>query len=455
MRLTSLRWFAVSSGLFAMLAGAETRPQYGGTLRTATHITLSSLDPRDASEPDAVARRNLTRLMFDTLVTLDARGQPQPALATSWQADPGNQRWQVKLKTGVRFHDGSYLTPEAVAASLRAANPGWSVLPGADSVVIEREAAAPDLPAELAETRNAIARRESSTIVGTGPFHVAEWQPGKKLVLAAEDGYWGGRPFLDAIEIEMGKGIRDQLMALDVGRVDIAEVAPEQARRSSPQSGRVVRSAPVETLSLVFARDPKTEDEGKLRDALALSIDRASIRNVVLEGIGESSAAILPDWISGYAFVFPADQNLSRARQDRSEAQQVPAWTLGYDSGDTLARVIAERIALNARDVGLKVQTTTSTNSDLRLTRVALASINARIALAAVRTTIGLPPAHTNRASVDDLYQSENEILRRQRIIPLFHLPASYALSPSVQNWNQDQEGNWQLGEVWLRGNRP
>lgn len=455
MKLTGLRWFAVSSTLFTALAAAGTRPQYGGTLRAATQITLASLDPADSSQPDSLARRNLTRLLFDTLVTLDTRGRLEPGLATSWQAEPGNQRWQLKLRRGVRFHDGSYVTPEAVAASLRSANPAWNVLPAADSVVIECEAAAPDLPAELAEARNAIAKREAGTIVGTGPFHITGWQPGKKLTLAEEDGYWDGRPFLDAIEIEMGKGVRDQLMALDVGRMDVAEVGPEQAHRSTRQGSRVATSAPVETWSLVFARDRKSEEDGKLREALALSIDRASIRTVVLQGTGESTAAILPNWISGYAFVFPAEQDLARARQQRDDVGQVAAWTLGYDTGDPLARVIAERISLNARDARLTLQTTTLPNPDLRLTRMSLASTNARVALAAVAARLGLPLPHTNGRSADDLYQSENELLRTQRLIPLFHLPAGYALSPAVRNWSQDQDGSWHLGDVWLGGGQP
>ena len=82
---------------------------------------------------------------------------------------------------------------------------------------------------ELALPRNAIAKRKpDSKPSGTGPFHVVDWQPGKKLTLAAEEGYWRGRPFLDGIEIEMGQSFRDQMTALELGRADLVEVAPEQ-----------------------------------------------------------------------------------------------------------------------------------------------------------------------------------------------------------------------------------
>jgi peptide/nickel transport system substrate-binding protein len=412
-----------------------------------------SLDP--AAQPDSIAQRNLTRLMFDTLVTMDDRGRLQPALATSWQVAPGNQRWQFWLRRGVKFHDGSPLTPEAVAAALRAGNPDWNVLPAVDSVIIERNASDLDLAAQLARPRNAISKRsEGRTLIGTGPFHITDWQPGKKLALAADEGYWGGRAFLDAIEIEMGKASRDQLLALDIGKADIAEVAPEQSHRASTEGRRVVTSAPVELMALMFAKDRQSPEDGKLRDALALSIDRSSIRSVVLQGAGEPGAGILPNWVSGYAFVFPADQNLDRARQLRSEVRQAPSWTLGYDAGDALARVIAERIALNARDAGITLQTTTSGTADLRLVRSTLASLNARIALAGAASATGLPAPKINGDSVDELYQAENGMLQTQRLIALFQLPVSYALSPAVKDWSQERDGSRHLENLWL-GSKP
>jgi len=73
MRLSGWQWLAVSSIVLSAVAVAETRPQYGATLRAATSIAPVSLDPSDKTQPDTVAKRNLTRLMFETLVTMDDR----------------------------------------------------------------------------------------------------------------------------------------------------------------------------------------------------------------------------------------------------------------------------------------------------------------------------------------------------------------------------------------------
>ena len=96
----------------------------------ATRIAPQTLDPADKSLPDSVSKRNLTRLMFETLVMLDDRDRLKPGLATSWQAAPGNQRWQFWLRRGVKFHDGSPLTAEAVAAVLRVGESGLECFSG-------------------------------------------------------------------------------------------------------------------------------------------------------------------------------------------------------------------------------------------------------------------------------------------------------------------------------------
>jgi len=104
-----------------MCASAATRPRYGGTLRINTSSVLNSIDPGDGA--DSLLRRNLSRLLFDTLVVVDDNGNIQPSLADSWNSSAGGQRWQFNLRHGITFSDGSPLTADVVAAALRKANP--------------------------------------------------------------------------------------------------------------------------------------------------------------------------------------------------------------------------------------------------------------------------------------------------------------------------------------------
>jgi peptide/nickel transport system substrate-binding protein len=453
MKHSAWLWLALISAVLGPTSRAETRPQYGSTLRTATSVALPSLDPADKTQPDSIAKRNLTRLMFDTLVKMDDRGRIKPALALSWQASSGTQRWEFRLRRGVKFHDGSPMTAQAVAASIRAANPEWTVVAGSDSVTVELGTPQPDLPSQLARSRNAIARRsEGGTFVGTGAFRIGDWQPGKKLSLAANEEYWGGRPFLDRIEIALGRSGRDQIMAMELGNLDLVELPPDQARRPPGEGKRVATSLPLVLLALRFNREAQSSDEAKLRRALALSIDRSSIRNVVLQGTGDPSGGLLPDWLSGYAFVFPTAQDLDHARQLCSEVKRIPAWTVGYDTNDPLARLIAERIALNAKDAGISIQVTGSSNSDMRLERFPLASLNPRLALAAfASTSTGLTdPAIGD--SVDDFFKAESAVVAKEQWIPLFYLPATYAMSSTIENWSQHRDGTIDFEDLWIEG---
>lgn len=451
MKHFACHWLAVSSLFVGLLARAETRPQYGGTLHVMTHSAPTTLDPADARVPASFARRSITSLLFDTLVTMDETGRARPGLAESWEASGGNLRWQLRLRRGVKFHDGTPLTSEIVAASLRSVNPLWSVRADGDSVIISWDAPLPDLPAELTLPRNAILKRDGEEKVsGTGPFHIVDWQPGKKLTLAAEEDCWRGRPFLDGVEIELGRSFRDQSAALEAGRADVIEIAPEQARHFSPAKGRLASSAPVELMALVFARDVASPDEKLLREVLELSLERGSMHSVLLQGTGQPAGGLLPAWISGYGFVFPTQADLPKARLLRDQVKAARTWTIGYDANDPLARLLVERIVLNAKDAGLSLAPTNAGSTDLRFMRLPLASSDPFVALVWMAAQTGFINLKIQGGTVEGVFATEQAALATLRVIPLFHLPVSYAASESLKEWAVKPDGGLDLADAWL-----
>lgn len=416
---------------------------------------LSSLDPADTSSSDVNALSHISRLLFDTLVTLDEKDTPQPSLADSWQSEAGNQRWTFHLRSDVKLQTGRPLTADLVAASLRMANPMWKVSGAGEAVVVECETPHAKLPAELALSRNAIALRDENRLVGTGPFAIADWRAGKKLVLSAREDYWNGRAFLDSVEIEMGRNLREQMIALDLGKAELIDVAPEQAHRAAVEGRRIASSAPTRLLALVFRRGHPSEDESKLRQALSLSIDRTSLNNVILQAGGEPAGALLPNWMSGYSFLFSTGPDVKRARDLRNEVRQAPQWSLSYDRNDPISRLLAERIALNAQDAGLSLQPASAANADVQLAWIPMTSVNGGIALNDMAHDLGvsLPPIQTK--DVDELYRLENNLLGSQRVIPLLHVRLNYGLAPTVKNWHQQPDGGWDLEDVWLGTAKP
>ena len=282
-------------------------------------------------------------------------------------------------------------------------------------------------------------------------FAVTHWEAGRRAVYAADENAAGGRPFLDTVEIEMARPLRDQSIDLELGRTDMVELGPSELRRQ-PARREVWPSAPVRLVALVFS--PRVED-ARVREALALAVDRAAIHNVLLQRQGEVSAALLPQWLSGYAFLFPAGADAARARTLLAGLPAaVRAISLGVE--DAAERPIAERIALNARDAGLAVSVVPrAAGADARLVEVRIGSSDAALALAGAAASLGLPePARA--ASPEALYAAERALLEGFRVIPLFHLPDVYGVNPRVKGRPGIAPlGEWRFENLWVEGGRP
>src|SRR5580704_15153596 len=149
MRPTAFPLLVASSLLWAAGSSAAVRPHYGGILHAEMRAAPTSLDPADSSQADWFGFRDMCTLMFETLVSLDEHGKPQPGLASSWQAEPGSQRWQFFLRRGITFQDGTPVTQDAVAASIRTTNPKCKVSDDVEALIIVPDLAVPDLAAEL------------------------------------------------------------------------------------------------------------------------------------------------------------------------------------------------------------------------------------------------------------------------------------------------------------------
>jgi hypothetical protein len=275
--------------------------------------------------------------------------------------------------------------------------------------------------------------------------------PGRRAVYAADENAPGGRPFLDAIEIQMARPLRDQAIDFGLGKADVVELEANEARR--PTSGRKAwSSAPVHVLAVVF--QPRVED-ARIREALALAVDRTAIYSVLLQRRGEISGALLPQWLSGYAFLFPATADLSRARALAAEAAP-PARRITLAVEDPATQPMAERISVNARDAGLTIiLAPRGADADARLVEARVASTDPSAALKSLAAALGLPePPRAD--SPEALYAAESALLEGFRVIPLFHLPDVYGAAPRVQGGpGITPLGDWRFQDLWLGSGKP
>jgi ABC-type transport system substrate-binding protein len=460
MKLSTSSCLAVVSIVLSSADGAAARPRYGGTLRVVTAASMRTLNPAAAplDDADAAARRLLFPLIFETLVAPDPAGGLRGVLAVAWESRAGDSEWRFQLRRGVRLHDSTPLDSTRIAAALRAIEPRWQVGADAGSITIVADRAMPDLPWQLAEVRYAIAfaRPGGGEPIGSGPFAIERWEP-KRLRLRAHENHWRGRAFVDAVHVEMGRPLAGQIADLEVGRTDFAALDVQDVRRVSTRGLRVVASAPRELVALVFPAEKAPH--AALAQALSHAVDRQAMWSALLQRQGAPAVGVLPGWMSGYAGLLSAPLDRVRAR---SLVDGLPRLqrilTLRVVNTDPLLRSIAERIAVDAHDVGLTVEINTTTaagprTNEVRLMRTGIDATTPERALSSLLRKLGIA-FRADGPSLEALYRAEQRLLSEGSVVPLVHVPELYAAGPRVDNWNEPMVlpwGTWSLADIWLK----
>src|SRR5262249_12738181 len=113
-------------------------------------------------------------------------------------------------------------------------------------------------------------------------------------------------------------------------------------------------------------------------------------------------------------------------------------------------RLIAERIAVNAREAGLAVRPAPG-GSPAPPARL----IRSRINWPDPGQALGAVNPGTTTASLEAAYAAERALLQDNKSGPLFHLPAIYGLGARVRGWAPPRWGGWKLESVWLTADKP
>jgi peptide/nickel transport system substrate-binding protein len=351
----------------ATLEGCARRKAPGRPVRIAVHSDPIALDPHLQNE---LLTLGVLSNFYDGLTALDSDLRLRPNLVTTWE-NPDDRTWRFHLRPEVRFSDGRRLTAEDVVFSIdrartRPQNQLGSYLvevasisakdPHTVDIVTKRPFGA--LPNKLAFVYIVPkdAPDEITSPVGTGPYRLAAYEKGKRMLLEPVANPWRARA-AGPVEFRFVASAATRLAMLQNGDVDIAQDL--DTTEINGGCCRVISrpSTLVEYLGL-SVHDPVLSDH-RVREAIHLALDRARLVATTAHGQGLAASQMVGPGIFGYEPAIPVPgRDLERARRLLAEAGHPTGLDLTMEQrrgreGDEIARELGEagiRVKVVTRD---------------------------------------------------------------------------------------------------------
>lgn len=307
LRSTAFTTLALGVASFAPGVFAQGTPVKGGILRVSVNARVDSINPM---KPKSSAGHMIVELLYSGLTRIGTDLVAQPALAESWTASDDASSFTFTLREGAKFHSGAPVTANDVVATFNAilnkdnASPGRSQVgpiakvEAADdrNVVFTLDGSYADLPIAVGSVYAKIIAADAladmaaldTTPAGSGAFTLTEFDPGRLISVRKNPDYYDTEPYLDGVDQYLYPDATGEAAALINKETDLLlEANPTSFARLSETAGIVgERVATGNFMNLVLRVDQKPFDDVRVRQALALALDRQALVDVVLEGYG-------------------------------------------------------------------------------------------------------------------------------------------------------------------------
>jgi peptide/nickel transport system substrate-binding protein len=359
----------------------------------AQGVDPTTLDTMNQQEtPASVVAAHI----FDTLVERDQNLKVVPALAAELPKLVAPTVWEVKLRKGVKFHNGEEFNAESVKFSLeRAKEP--AMRGSSNFKPIERVEIVDPYTVRVHTVKpwpifvNALTQRQASMYpakayagkdtqfisknpIGTGPYRFVRWNKDEEIVLEANEQYWRGAPHVRTVVFRPIPDDAVRVAALQNGEVDVAvNIPPHLANIIANHPKVFLSTAPsIRTIQLMFYTHQfdaqnkligpyqgPTADK-RVRQAITSAIDADEIVKSVLDGKAQRVATLLPNMHFGFdPSLKPIKPDLARTKKLLAEA--------GYPNGLELVlnspqgryvrdKEVAEAVAGQLTKAGIKTQ---------------------------------------------------------------------------------------------------
>jgi peptide/nickel transport system substrate-binding protein len=306
--------FLAAAFVAALPASPARAQKQGGSITVGLELDIPGFDPLKVGVFDTSAE-TAAAAIFDTLTTLDDKGEPQPKLAVSWNHSEDFKNWSFKLRPGVKFHDGTPFNAQAVKENFdRQKDPANKCrcafyiafihdVEATDDLTVVYHLNDPsvNLPALLSpQTVNNTVQSPtawktkgddySRNPIGTGPYILKSWTAGDRMVLEKNPDYWNkGHPYLDRIVLKPLPDAQSRFASLQSGEADIVwddEADPDNIQRAQKDPKMTVHTF-AGSGAAVYAFNTKLApfDDLRVRQALVMALDRKKISQAVSNGL--------------------------------------------------------------------------------------------------------------------------------------------------------------------------
>ncbi len=393
------------AGLILLGIGSANAATHGGTLIFGASADVIFLDPVfEQQNPDIWFAMNV----YDTLLQPSDDGKTVgPGLASAYEMSPDGLTLTLTLRPGVKFADGSPLTPNDVQFSLkRAQNKDYSSftalieligsidIAGPDKVILHLKHPDPSIFQALATFNTGIlpekllnaapgktdrekARAFAEKPLGTGPFMVSNWTPGTELTMVRNPYYWqhaadgSPLPYLDRIRIVIIPDDATRILKLKAGEIDAAEFVPYSriAELKADPNLNMVLSPAAQIFFVAMNNRPKLADgtpnplsDKRVRQALNYAVNKDAIVQVMTYGAGKpqvspiSTATPLSDTSAKVPYPYdPAKAKALLADAGYAKGLDLGIYTVAGNA-DQAAEMAAIQQMWNQVGVKLKIQ---------------------------------------------------------------------------------------------------
>ncbi|TQR32036.1 ABC transporter substrate-binding protein [Brevibacillus brevis] len=349
------------------------QPKKGGTITMGYQMEPDTLDPQKTSLP---AGNFVGSMLGGSLLILDPfTFELKPHLAESYTISEDGKTMTFKIRSGVKFHDGTPLTAEVFKQSYeRALDPKTaSPVTGPDvssiksisapddsTLIFHLDEPSPSLLSNLSysgyqqpisvEARNKYGNELGRNPVGVGPWKFESWKTGESITLVRNDEYKWAAPFAlnqgpvrpDKFVLKFIQDNQTMMAALDSGTIDIATVPPKDAKKYKDHKDFTVLEGmqPAEYFIGMNLENEILQDV-RVRKALNLAINKDALIMADLQGEGVPVYGPIPPTMIGYDAAveqYGYKYNADQARQLLEEAGWKPnAQGIREKDGKTLS----------------------------------------------------------------------------------------------------------------------